>query len=241
MLEPTYKLEVFEGPLDLLLSLLGRKKIEIWDINISQILEQYMEYLDRMQRMDMEITGEFLSMASYLIHLKSRMLLPMLDEPEEQEDPRAELARSLEIYRQTKERAKLLSVVYDGAGQTFVREAAPLPAGREEYSRTHSPELLKRAMERVLSRNDRRMPPPVNAFHGIVGRERVPVSVRVSYVLKMLTSRGKLKFLSLFRSVRSRSEIVATFLAVLELAKSKRVDIEDGTDGYTIEMSRKGA
>ncbi|MGI6030604.1 MAG: segregation and condensation protein A [Eubacteriales bacterium] len=230
----SFHLEVFDGPLELLLTLVGKKKIEVWDIHIQDILEQYMAYLERMRQMDMEIASEFLTMAAQLLYIKSRMLLPRLEEGDEEEDPRAELARSLQLYQLAKERAEQLSQRYESCGTAFVRQPEPLsavelPAEDGSFGLSQ----LKEALEEVLRRNRRKLPPPVQSFSGIVGRERVPVSQKIGSILTSLARYGIMRTRSLFGSARSRSEIVATFLAVLELSKNNRIHIsqvqEDGS------------
>lgn len=223
----SFKVGSFEGPLDLLISLIGKKKIEVWDIHVSEILEQYMAYLARMREMDMEISSAFLAMASNLIYIKSRMLLPHLQESEE-EDPRAELARSLQEYQLAKEGAQVLHERYDQAGTAFVREQDLQPAAeaRPEDGEFLVSDLLE-AFRGVLVRTRRRLPPPIQSFNGIVGKEPVPVGERIRSILLSLRRYGIIKFGTLFRRAKSRSEIVATFLAVLELTKDKKIHISD--------------
>lgn len=223
----SFKVGSFEGPLDLLISLIGKKKIEVWDIHVSEILEQYMAYLARMREMDMEISSAFLAMASNLIYIKSRMLLPHLQENQE-EDPRAELARSLREYQIAKEGAEALRERYEQTGTAFPREQDMQPAAeaRPEDGEFRVSDLVD-AFRGVMVRTRRRLPPPIQSFSGIVGREPVPVADRIRSILGSLRRYGIMKFGTLFRKSKSRSEIVATFLAVLELTKDKKIHISD--------------
>jgi len=222
----SYKLEAFEGPLELLLALIGKKKIEIFDINISLILEQYMAYLDAMQEMDMEITADFLSMASYLIQIKSRMLLPFLKEQEE--DPRAELVRALEEYRQVQQAARILMSMEKENEGTFTREPdLPERGPREPYALTHGSEELYAAFMRVLQRTGRKLPPPVMSFSGIVGRERISISSKIRGLLERFSKKRRFGFYEAFKGCADRGEIVAVFLAILELAKENCLAFSD--------------
>lgn len=223
--QPQYKLEAFEGPLDLLLALIGKKKVEIWDIHIAEILEQYLAYLALLREMDLDVTGDFLAMASTLLYIKSRMLLPVLEPQEPEEDPRAELARRLQEYQRCKELAAVL--VQRMSFDRFTKLPEPIPAERAEYEQNHALLELQRAYENLTQRADRKLPPPVTSFAPLVGKERIPVSVKIQAILKRLRQKGQLTFFSLFSSAKSRSEIVATFLAVLELSKANKLTVED--------------
>lgn len=191
-----------------------------------------MEYLQKMREMDMEITSEFLAMASNLIYIKSRMLLPHLEETEE-EDPRAELARSLQAYQQAKEGAEKLALRYAHCGTAFVREPT-LPRAQEVRPEDgeFGSDRLADAFRDVLRVNRRKLPPPIHSFSGIVGRERVPVGDKIKGILHSLARYGIMRTRSLFGKAKSRSEIVATFLAVLELSKDNCIQISEvGQDG----------
>lgn len=224
----SFKLECFEGPLDLLLALIGKKKIEVWDIHISEILDQYMAYLSHMRQMDMEVTSEFLAMASQLIYIKSRMLLPKLSPEEEEEDPRAELVRSLQEYQKAKMASQKLSQIYETVGTSYVRQPELIKAveARPEDGEFQVNDLTA-AFGKILLRSRRKLPPPVTSFQGIVGREKVPVSQKINHIIHSLKRYGIVRFGFLFRKAKSRSEIVATFLAVLELSKNHRIVISD--------------
>ena len=236
----SYRLAVFEGPLDLLLALIGKKKVDVCDINITEILEQYMAYLALMEEMDLEITSEFLAMASNLLYIKSQMLLPRAAD-DEKEDPRLSLAQALVEYQRHKESASVLSGlfarsegVYTGSGEVLTDVTSP-------YEKTHDPVELKEAFFRLFEKNGRRLPPPVTSFVGIVGKETAPVSNRLSFLLKELVVKKMLHFFDIFRKVKTRSEIVATFLAVLELTKTKQISVEDAPGrAFSIKILKHG-
>ena len=227
-------LEDFDGPLDVILQLLSKNKIEIQDIKISSILEQYLAYLDEMKRMDMEIASEFIAMASHLMLIKTKMLLSAAEQEEAVSEMEL-LIRSLE----ERQRKEAFTQIKTGAAFLADRNEIGLnlfTKGQEPFQRDmtyryqHSPEDLVQAMAAIAERSERALPPPSSSFTGIVGREPYPVTKKAAEVLKKLLSHGVSKFLKLFRGNRSRSEIVATFLAVLELCRMKSVELEDRDD-----------
>ena len=216
----SYKLEAFEGPLDLLLHLIEKNKLNIYDIQISELLEQYMEHIELMQQQDLDVAGEFLAMASKLVQIKSAMLLPKFEEAEEM---RRELSGQLIEYQKCKKVAKLLSdnISFD----SFCREQAKIKADMT-YKRSHEPSYLTAAYLTAAGRGKAKLPPPENAFSGIVKRRIVSVSSRIISIMKKLWGGQKRKYSSIFEDASDKSELVATFLAVLELIKGKRVRIE---------------
>ena len=167
----SYKLDVFEGPLDLLLHLIEKNKLNIYDILISELLDQYMEQINLMQQLDLDIAGEFLSMASRLIQIKSAMLLPKY---EEAEDMRRELSGQLIEYRKCKRVAAMLSqrISFD----SFCREPTKIKADMK-YRRIHEPDCLIPAYLAAAGRGKAKIPPSKEAFEGIVARRIVSVSI----------------------------------------------------------------
>ena len=220
----TYKIDTFEGPLDLLLTLIAKNKMEIADIQITVIFEQYMAHLDRMKHTDMEIAGEFIVMASELMLIKSRMLLP---KPEgiEEEDPRARLAAALLAYRQAKEAAAYLEGQYAYYSARWTKDEDEVPADSGDIA-PHDIALLQRALARLFSKKDTEAPPPMTGINPIIKKTIVPVSDKITEVTSRLTRGGTQPFLSLFDSVSSKSEIVALFIAVLSLVKDGYVLLE---------------
>lgn len=231
MSEMTFHLEQFDGPLDLLLHLIAKNKVSIYDIPIASILEQYMQVLHEAGSMDLDVAGDFIAMAAQLVYIKSKMLLPAPEEAEE-EDPRAGLVELLLEYQRIKEMAPFFRAQTDLGRDIFVKAPEPQGPGQMEYH--HRPEDLVRAARAMLEKVQRRTPPPVSAFIGIVGRESVPVGSKIAFILKKFLSRTRLGFQSLFEGAKSRSEVVATFLAVLELSKTRRVSIEG--EGEDVEL-----
>ena len=232
-------LEDFDGPLDVILQLLSKNKIEIQDIRISSILEQYLAYLDEMKRLDMEIASEFIAMASYMMLIKTKMLLSAAEQEEAMSEMEL-LIRSLEerqrkdAFTQIKTGVAFLADRNEIGLNLFTKGQEPFERD-QTYRYQHTPEDLVRAMEAMAERSERAMPPPTSNFSGIVGREPYPVTKKAAEVLRKLLSHGISRFLKLFRGNRSRSEIVATFLAVLELCRLKSVTLEeDGTGDVSV-------
>ncbi len=220
----SYRLDAFEGPLDLLLHLIEKHKLNIYDIMISELLDQYLEHMRLMQQQDLEIAGEFLDMASRLVQIKSAMLLP---KPEEGEEMKKELSGQLIEYRKCKMIAKTLS---DGISfDSFCREPSKVRADMK-YKRSHDAGILVDAYLAAVGRGKEKIPPSEEAFSGIVKRRIVSVSSKIVGVMRKLWSGKRVRYENVFDDAQDRSELVATFLAVLELIKGKRVRIE-GEDG----------
>ena len=222
----TFRLEQFEGPLDLLLFLISKHKLNIYDIEIASVLEQYLAYIDEARMQDLELASEFLEMASRLVYLKTISLLPRHEE--EEETLRRELTGQLLEYQTCKLVAQTLAKRWRG-DDCFVREPAELEVD-EEYRLTHDAQELGSAYLSAMGRAQKRLPPPVAAFSGIVRRRVVSVTSKIIFVLKRLYRQKLVRFGALFEESGERSELVATFLAVLELVKSKRVELSDNND-----------
>ncbi len=229
----SYRLPVFEGPLDLLLHLVQKNKINIYDIPIAELLEQYLEAIERWKEADLEVASEFLEMAARLVQIKSSLLLPR---QEEAERLRQELTGELIEYQLCQEAARRLAKRYIG-GDVFVRG----PEEREPdttYRRRHEPEELLDAYLAAAGRGRRKLPPPAKAFSGIVSRTIVSVSSRITYVLGRLYQGRQVTCRTLYEASRSRSEMVATFLALLELIKDKRIWVEGEEADQQVRMRR---
>lgn len=221
-----YKVADFEGPLDLLLTLISKNKMNIYDINITELLNQYMQQIELFKENNMDVASEFLEMAARLVYIKSAMLLPKYDDDV---DPRAELSGELLEYQVCKEIALRLSTMTDGFNR-FVRLPAPVPINKN-YRRNHDSSELVLAYMNAVGRGIRKLPPSAETFTPLVAKKIVSVSSKVVYVLRNLRNNIKVRFSSLFEKAESRSELVATFLAVLELIKTRRVKAEgDGKD-----------
>ena len=213
------KLEIFEGPMDLLLHLIKKHELDIYSIPIALITQQYLEYLELMKGLDMEIAGEFLVMASTLTHIKSRMLLPPPENPESDEDgvdPRAELIRRLLEYKSFKEAAGSLEDKEDMWSRVYTRhvETAPGPPADDEplLFDFHLFDLLG-ALKDVMSRV------PDAGFE--ITAETVSITEKISRILARLEAVDSLLFTDLFEGSASRAQVIGTFLALLELIKTR--------------------
>ena len=239
MKEVTFHLEVFDGPLDLLLHLLSKNKVEIKDIPIASILDQYLEYIRQMKEFDLEVASEFITMAAQLMYIKSKMLLPVYEE-ENEEDPRASLVEALLEYQRIKEAGSVLSHRAQIGRDLFVKGQESLEKEKSTFTGSYSYEVLTRALEDILQRVQRKLPPPVTAFQGIVGRETVPVDDKIGEIVRLFVKKPILSFEKLVLSAKSRSEIVAIFLAVLELSKTRKIMIEETEEGdCTLRLATK--
>ncbi|MDD6799319.1 MAG: segregation/condensation protein A [Firmicutes bacterium] len=235
MESPNFQLEIFEGPLDLLLTLIAKNKVDIYDIPIALILDQYMAYLDEMRRLDMEIAGDFIVMAAELMLIKSRMLLPKPPSEEEpEEDPRAKLARTLIEYRRAKEAAVFLSEQYETYAGRIIKDTDVIDRSKL-IPESVDARLLGAALERLVRRNSelpRLAKESENEIRTLLKARVVPVSEKVVFVMRQLYKQD-LIFDDLFIGVTTRSELVATFIAVLELVKVQRVTVS-GDDGENV-------
>ena len=229
----SYRLPSFEGPLDLLLHLVQKHKLNIYDILIAELLDQYMAAIREWQEADLDVATEFLEMAARLVHIKSSMLLP---KHEEAEELRRELSGELIEYQLCQEAARRLAARNIG-GDLFVREPEEISPDRT-YRRTHPKETLLDAYLAAAGRGKRLLPPPVQAFSGIVSRKIVSVSSKIIYVLRRLYRRETVSYDSLFERADSKSELVATFLALLELIKAKRIRVDGEGRDQQVTMNR---
>ena len=217
------ELQDFEGPLDLILYLLGRNKMEIQDISISLICDQYIAWLEQRREMDLEVASEFVTMASHLVYLKTRMLLSMEDEEAQSEMDALiqslEERRRGESYGRIKTLAARLEPMAEFGRNIVTRNSEPVKRGKVyEYDQDKADLLL--ALAEMRSRAERALPPPQSAFREIVQHEPYPVESKAKEILRRLKEHGITRFRLLFKGSRSRSEVVATFLAVLELCRA---------------------
>lgn len=217
-----YRLDSFEGPLDLLLTLIQKNKVDIMDIPVAEITDQFIEIIESDENAGLDETGEFLVMASQLLYIKSKMLLPK-PEVEEEEDPRADLAQRLLEYKKYKEASQELRKNEFSTWHMIFRESEKIDFPLPEYSRHHETEELIEAFENILSRKLRRMKPEKRAFSGIVGREKVSIDDMVEKICKRLSVKKTITFASLFTGDISKPEMIATFLAVLEMIKLSKL------------------
>ena len=220
----SYKLSEFEGPLDLLLHLISKNKLNIYDIEISVLLAQYMEHIDKMKEKNMDVASEFLEMAARLVYIKTVSLLP---KHEESEELKKELSGELIEYQECKKVAKILSENIDF--NSFTRDSANIDYDMS-YKKKHDLKEIYNAYLTVIGKNKNKIPVKKEEFSGIVSRKIVSVSSRIIFVLKKLKRVKKLKYEALFEDSKNKSELVATFLAVLELVKGRELCIDDEND-----------
>lgn len=237
--EPLYKvkLEVFEGPLDLLLHLIKENEINIYDIPIALVTQQYLEYLEIMKELNIEIAGEFLVMAATLIHIKSKMLLPPSEEKDEteekMEDPRAELVQRLLEYKRFKEAAEELTSREQYWRDAFSRQpqkpehliadGEPLILGLNLFDLLTS---LKKVLEKI----------PEKAFYEVT-REELNLKDKISMILDTLQGKKSITFYELFAKDVTKAEVIITFLALLEIIRLKLVRIFQSEDFGVIRIS----
>lgn len=225
-----YKLESFNGPLDLLLHLITKNKVSIWDIPIVEITEQYLEAIEGIEESALEDTSEFLVLAAQLLFIKSKMLLPKPETDEEEEDPREELARRLEEYKLFKEASASLRKSEFTTRYMFFKPEEKIDFPLPEYDRHHEVDELLDAFAAIMARKERKKKPEKRAFFGIVGREKVAVEDMVEKVCKYLAKTPKLNFKSVFKPEDSKPEMIATFLAILEMIKLNKIKAEYDSD-----------
>ena len=232
-------LEDFEGPLDLILYLLSKNKIEIQDIPIALILDQYQAYLEQRQRMDLEVASEFIAMAAHLVYIKTRMLLNLEDE--EAQSEMDALIRSLEerqrgdTYAKVKVLTEKLGPMGEFGRDIMTRNPEPMERGKI-YEYDQQPGDLIIAMQEVADRRGQLdAQPDLKPFDEIVRREPYSVETKAREIFRRLKTGGITRFLLLFRGSRSRSEIVATFMAVLELCRSRIIRLASGVNDCTVE------
>lgn len=212
-----YKLEKFEGPLDLCLSLIQKNKMKIEDIQISVLCDQYMEYINAAQEMDIELSSDFLLTASELMLIKSRMLLPRNEE--EEEDPRMALAAAMMEYQRAKEAAGFLRDMYAEYGMRMGKDTDEISPDKT-YVADHDAALLSAALLRIMSEVRVSDEEAKEKFKPLLNRKTVSVAAIVENLAGRLQGGRKVRLHNFFQSAESRAEIVTMFLALLELLKS---------------------
>jgi segregation and condensation protein A len=223
MADYNVKFEVFEGPLDLLLYLIKKEEVDIYQVNLTRLATQFIEYIDTMRLLDLEIAGEFLVMAATLMFIKSRELLPVeqrveVEGEEEEEDPRWELIRQLVEYKKFKDAAAQLQTLETRQENIFPRAPGRMEFAPEENARAEVSIFdLVNAVNVVLKRFNQR-DDPRDIFE-----DKWTVSEKIQHLIQALSERAALKFSELFADATSRSEIVVTFLALLELIRLKQL------------------
>lgn len=239
-MELEVKLQAFEGPLDLLLHLIEKNKVDIYDIPIVEITEQYLDYVSKMPKDDLDLASEFLVMAATLIDIKSRMLLPKeIDENGEEIDPRTELVEKLIEYKMYKYAAVELRDMQVYAGKSMYKQ----PTVPEEVSKYEPPvnldslladvdlnklnDIFQMVLKRQVDKID-----PVRSKFGKIEMEEVSLPDKISYVSTTVKKRKKCKFKQLLEEAHSKVEVIVSFLAILELIKVGEIEVrQDATFG----------
>ncbi len=224
-MELTFRLDIFEGPLDLLLHLIAKNKVKIDDIPIALILDQYLDYLDRLSSFHMEITSDFIVMAAHLILIKSKMLLPE-DEKESLDDPRMDLAKRLAEHKFFKSVSSVLGQMQFNTGERYIKQPELLENdGHYEYY--HLPIELLKAISACEKRDIGKDTPSPDIFTGITGTERLSVEEAATRIISFLKDSGRQNLMDLLTKSGSRSSAVATFLALLDLCKENSVILDN--------------
>ncbi len=217
----SYKIEGFEGPLDLLLQLIARNKLNIYDIPLLELIDQYLEQIKLFEEEEMEVGSEFLEMAARLLYIKTVSLLPKHEDVVKLKE---ELTGELLEYLVCQQMAKKLSEMQGGFNK-FVRKPSEFDFDKT-YELVHEKEMMYGAYLAAVGRGKRKLPVNDAPFRKIVAKKIVAVSTKIVFVIRNLFKGGKKSLHSLYKTSSSRSELVATFLAVLELCKANRVKVE---------------
>ncbi|MCR5671556.1 MAG: segregation/condensation protein A [Butyrivibrio sp.] len=244
------KLQVFEGPMDLLMHLIDKNQIDIYDIPIVTITEQYMEYINAMQKEDMDITSEFLVMAATLIDIKCRMLLPKeVNEEGEEEDPRAELVEKLLEYKMYKYMACELKDRQMDAGMQWYRQKDipkevkdyELPIDFEDLIGDTTLSKLNEIFQELLKRQEDKVD-PIRSKFGNIEKEEIDMDAKTLYIKAYVREHSRFSFRQLLENQKSKSEIIVTFLVILEEMKLGEIEIEqEDTFGDIMITSRKAS
>lgn len=222
----TVKLEIFEGPLDLLLHLIKENSIDIYDIPIAKITEQYLEYLELIRLLDLNVAGEFLVMASTLMHIKSEMLLPEEErqpEEKEEEDPRADLVKKLTEYKRFKELSEQMRMMELSQQKIFIRKAAAPDLINEAVQEEEQASGFEANIFDLLSAFSRVIKEiPKEVFYEIV-KDEWTVEGKSKHIMFLLKTKSSIYFGELFLNAKNKLEIITIFLAILEMVRRKYI------------------
>ncbi|MBQ8739088.1 MAG: segregation/condensation protein A [Clostridia bacterium] len=236
--ELEYTINEWRGPLSVLLTLVTKNKMDIRDIQISVLCDQYLEYINAMEAMDIELAAEFIVMATHLMYIKSKTLIPR--PPEDEEDPREALARALMLqmeYERAKEASKELSEMFSHFNGRFAKDTDEIPADHS-YVAEHDVNLLSLAIMRVMSamRHDDESTIASERIKPLISKRTVSVNERVYHILRKLLDRsGLINAVDCFDDVTTRHELVATFMAILEMLKAGRISVIEDVDSVQLD------
>ncbi len=236
-MELTYRIEQFEGPLELLLTLVQKNKMNIEDIQISVICDQYMAYIESMQEMNIDVSAEFIVMASELMYIKSKILLPRVSEDEE--DPREALAAALLEYQRAKQASEKLQSMYSLYAGRMEKDTDEISPDRS-YVADHDIGLLSLAFMRIMSSVEITDEEATEKIRPLISKRTVSVSEKVYGVLRFLLRRGgRARVIECFNGIRNKHELVAMFMAILEMLKTSRIFIKEDivTDEGVIDLA----
>lgn len=228
MSEPTYKLEQFEGPLDLLLTLCQKNKVDVTDIPIALICRQYLEYLEEAERMDMDVAGEFIVMAAELMAIKAKMLLPRPDDGGQ--DPRKELADALLLLQQAKDAAAELKPLYEEYSGRMVKDNDEVPP-EKGFPLGLDTSLLTKALNVLLVRFKASEMPTQTVFDPLIKHRAVSVEEKIDDILNVLDIQETASLFFLLKDAENRSDLLARFIGILELVKLQRIIITEDHTG----------
>ncbi len=230
------ELEVYNGPLDLLLYLIKREEVDIYDIPIARITEHYLAYLETLERLDPALVGDFLVMAATLMHIKSQMLLPTTPSEEEEEDPKWELVKQLLEYKKFKEAASELEALRQEREKKFVRTVKPLmePTNQEDENLS----LEEANPWELLSIYTRLLKETLADVPTVITLEGTPVEEYMSHITEKLRYQRAFRFLELIPLPRERIEIIGALLALLELVRLLKAKVTQESNSSDIEITR---
>ena len=228
MNELTYKLDQFEGPLDLLLTLIQKNKVSITDIPIALICDQYVEYITHAQELDMEVASEFIVMASELMLIKSKMLLPKAEE--NTEDPRATLTDALLRYSQAKEAVQKLSPMYAFYSGRMVKDTDEISVDKT-YVHDQDVTALCAAVRRIIAYNNAMEKAATTTFKPMISKPIIPVEIKIVSIIRRIEAQGTASLHELLSGEATLPDMIASFLGVLELMKVRKLLVSDSADG----------
>jgi segregation and condensation protein A len=231
---------MFEGPLDLLLYLVKKDHLNIYDIPIAEVTQQYLEYINLMQLLDLDIVGDFLVMAATLMQIKSKMLLPASETPEEeeQEDPRAELVKRLLEYEKFKQIAEDLKARETSQQDVFKRPKTDFPSDAQGQDQPKEDKYFEASLFDLINAFSRALKDvPKEVFYEVI-KDQFTVEQKVHDILHLLLIENEIKLSGLFAKAKDKLEIIVTFLAILELTKMKEISAHQDAAFEDIIISR---